>query len=72
MAALTDHAEARGYRSLRLWVLTGNQRARRFYAKSGLAPDGAEGSFEVAGATVRELRYAMRLSASSAAAASLG
>ncbi|MEV7425333.1 MULTISPECIES: GNAT family N-acetyltransferase [unclassified Streptomyces] len=72
MAALTARAEARGSRVLLLWVLAGNARARAFYARDGLRPDGAEASFEIAGVAVRELRYARRLSASSAAAPSLG
>ena len=30
-----------GYRSITLWVLRDNQRARRFYERAGFAPDGA-------------------------------
>ncbi|MFJ2112192.1 MULTISPECIES: GNAT family N-acetyltransferase [unclassified Streptomyces] len=72
METLTSRAGADGYRSLLLWVLRENARARRFYAKAGFAPDGAEAAFEVAGAQVPEVRYAMRLSASEAAGPSLG
>ena len=41
--ALMQHcvAEARaaGHREMVMWVLTGNERARRFYAAAGFAPD---------------------------------
>ncbi|HEV7653617.1 MAG TPA: GNAT family N-acetyltransferase [Mycobacteriales bacterium] len=40
-----------------LWVLTGNDHARRFYEKAGFAADGATHDYEVGGATLPELRY---------------
>lgn len=40
-----------------LWVSATNERARRFYAKAGFAPDGATQDFEIAGATLPEVRY---------------
>ncbi|MET8975304.1 GNAT family N-acetyltransferase [Streptomyces sp. NPDC004539] len=48
---------ARGYTRLYLWVLKGNTRARRFYERAGLHPDGAEEPFEAGGALVPEVRY---------------
>lgn len=72
MDELTSRAAEAGYRTMRLWVLAGNDRARRFYAKAGFAPDGAAEPFEVAGVAVPEVRYARRLSASPAAAPSRG
>ncbi|QXE33956.1 GNAT family N-acetyltransferase [Streptomyces sp. GMY02] len=65
--ALTARAEAAGASSLLLWVLAANDRARRFYARAGFAPDGTEAQFEVDGVSVSEVRYARRLSASVAA-----
>ncbi|MCM2386942.1 GNAT family N-acetyltransferase [Streptomyces albipurpureus] len=58
MTELTTRAEARGLPELLLWVVKGNDRARRFYEKAGFAPDGPEESFEVAGVQVPEVRYA--------------
>nr|WSZ99392.1 GNAT family N-acetyltransferase [Streptomyces sp. NBC_00857] len=67
MDALTSRAAEDDYTSMLLWVLARNERARHFYAKAGFAPDGAEESFDVDGVAVPEVRYARRLSASSAA-----
>lgn len=61
MAELRVRAAARGYRSMSLWVLTDNVRARRFYTKAGFTPDGASESYEVANVPVPEVRYAGRL-----------
>ncbi|MEV5594593.1 GNAT family N-acetyltransferase [Streptomyces sp. NPDC052496] len=59
--ALTDACLARarhnGFRALCLWVLKDNARARRFYERAGFRADGAEAAYEVAGATVPEVRY---------------
>ena len=49
-----------GFRRMVLWVLTGNARARRFYDKAGLAPDGAVNVLTGLG-DVEELRYARDL-----------
>lgn len=62
----------RGHRTLCLWVLAENHRARRFYERAGFAADGAEESFDVGGVQVPEVRYARRLSASEAATANRG
>lgn len=59
--ALMDHVRAdfaaRGIAALTLWVLDGNDRARRFYEKAGLAADGAQKRATFGGATLREVRY---------------
>jgi GNAT superfamily N-acetyltransferase len=52
---------AAGHGRLLLWVLKGNDRARRFYERAGLRADGAEEPFEVDGVAVPEVRYARRL-----------
>ncbi|MFD8969789.1 GNAT family N-acetyltransferase [Streptomyces sp. NPDC059568] len=70
--ALTARAEAAGASSLVLWVLAANDRARRFYAWAGFAPDGREEQFDVDGVAVPEVRCARRLSASPAAEPSRG
>jgi GNAT superfamily N-acetyltransferase len=40
-----------------LWVMESNERARRFYAKAGFAPDGLVTGYEIAGVTLPEARY---------------
>ena len=50
-----------GHRRMLLWVLRDNARARRFYARAGFGPDGAEEPFEVGGVAVPEVRYARAL-----------
>jgi GNAT superfamily N-acetyltransferase len=57
MAAAVDRLRENGFRSATLWVLRGNERARRFYERAGWSPDGAEKDDVVAGATVTEVRY---------------
>ncbi|MFH8344389.1 GNAT family N-acetyltransferase [Streptomyces sp. NPDC018045] len=57
MDACLLRAAQQGFRSLRLWVLKGNARARRFYERAGFRADGAEETYEVAGAAVPEVRY---------------
>ena len=46
-----------GYDEAVLWVLPGNERARRFYEATGWAPDGTERVKEVLGVVVSEIRY---------------
>jgi hypothetical protein len=54
-----------GYREAILWVLAGNERARRFYEAAGWTLDGAQktehiggaGAAAGAGTTVTEVRY---------------
>ena len=50
-----------GYRSITLWVLRDNQRARRFYERAGFAPDGATNVLDGLGG-VTEVRYRRGLS----------
>jgi len=54
---------AAGFPDMRLWVLAENHRARRFYERVGMAPDGARDHYIPAGTQVElpELRYAMAL-----------
>ncbi|MBA4861942.1 GNAT family N-acetyltransferase [Streptomyces sp. PSKA54] len=63
--ALIQHCMTRcrasGHAGLRLWALEGNARARRFYERAGLAPDGAREPFEADGVQVPEVRYSTRL-----------
>jgi hypothetical protein len=40
-----------------LWVLDANERARRFYERTGWAPDGADLTDDSRGFTIREVRY---------------
>jgi GNAT superfamily N-acetyltransferase len=65
--ALMDRVLARtadaGYRQITLWVLRDNTRARRFYERSGFAPDGASNILHRLGA-VTEIRYRRPLPAS--------
>jgi ribosomal protein S18 acetylase RimI-like enzyme len=51
------------YPDLRLWVLEDNLRARRFYERAGLSPDGLREMWTPRGTTVTvpELRYSMAL-----------
>lgn len=46
-----------GFTDAVLWVLEGNQRARRFYELAGWMPDGATKDDVIGGAPVREVRY---------------
>ncbi|MFF3323516.1 GNAT family N-acetyltransferase [Streptomyces sp. NPDC002889] len=61
MAQLNRRAEADGFRSMRLWVLKENDRARRFYERAGFLPDGAEEPYDVEGVAVPEVRYVRQL-----------
>lgn len=51
--AAVGHLAANGFRSVVLWVLAGNRRARRFYERHGWRADGGVGDY--AGAP--KLRY---------------
>ncbi|WP_237405033.1 GNAT family N-acetyltransferase [Actinacidiphila reveromycinica] len=63
--ALTAEAIRRsaelGRTRLALWVLTGNARARRFYAAAGFRPDGATMTELYDGVPVEETRYTRAL-----------
>jgi ribosomal protein S18 acetylase RimI-like enzyme len=66
MEAALDRLTKRGFHSVRLWVLTDNRQARRFYELAGFAADGARASYPLGrpdGSVVDlpELRYARQL-----------
>jgi GNAT superfamily N-acetyltransferase len=58
--ALRDLAE-RGFTSAILWVLTGNERGRRFYEAAGWQPDGRTQMLDFDGTRVEEMRYRVEL-----------
>jgi ribosomal protein S18 acetylase RimI-like enzyme len=58
-AALTD-LRAGGWRSVTLWVLAENRRARDFYARLGFEPDGAEMAEAQSGLNEVRLRSPVR------------
>ncbi|MEU3853416.1 GNAT family N-acetyltransferase [Streptomyces sp. NPDC029554] len=58
LAETVSRCAAAGHGRLLLWVLEENVRARRFYERAGLQPDGAVAPFEVEGVMVPEVRYA--------------
>jgi ribosomal protein S18 acetylase RimI-like enzyme len=53
IAALRDA----GFRTVTLWVLETNVRARRFYERAGFAPDGSRQSRPLMGVRLEEVRY---------------
>jgi GNAT superfamily N-acetyltransferase len=67
LAAARAGLVARGWSDYRLWVLADNHRARRFYERAGLSPDGERSTYPVPLAGGRppvglvELRYAGRV-----------
>lgn len=56
-AALIDS----GFRDALLWVMSGNERAERFYRRDGWTADGRERTDTVWDVTVSELRYRRQL-----------
>ncbi|MFI2662957.1 GNAT family N-acetyltransferase [Micromonospora carbonacea] len=64
LAAAKQRLAGRGWTAYRLWVLRDNRRARRFYERAGLSPDGERTTYPVplAGGApplgLVELRYA--------------
>jgi GNAT superfamily N-acetyltransferase len=58
---VTAELTAFGYRRAILWVVTENDRARRFYETAGWSFDGTERVDTVQGATVNEVRYSRSL-----------
>lgn len=68
-AHLCAHAfselERQGLAEVTLWVLSGNDRARRFYERMGFRLDGALKEAEILGQRVSELRYARFLDGAS-------
>jgi RimJ/RimL family protein N-acetyltransferase len=63
MAAARRALATAGHSEVRLWVLVDNHRARRFYERAGMAPDGARETFTPPGGTAElaEIRYSQRL-----------
>ena len=63
MEAALDHARAAGHGLFTSWVRRENGRARRFYEKHGLQPDGGErsGRHDVLPIQIHEIRYRMPL-----------
>lgn len=61
MEAALAALRAAGYREATLWVLEGNDRARRFYEASGWRPDGAEKDDTIGDQPVIEVRYRREL-----------
>lgn len=57
MAAALRHLTECGYGQVTLWVLDSNDRARRFYAAAGFAPDGETKVDESRGFPLTEVRY---------------
>ncbi|WP_327254023.1 GNAT family N-acetyltransferase [Streptomyces sp. NBC_01244] len=54
---LTEVLRRAPYPAVRLWVVEGNARARRFYERAGFLPDGGELVEYADGSPVPELRY---------------
>jgi ribosomal protein S18 acetylase RimI-like enzyme len=52
-----ERLAAEGFREAVLWVLVGNERAQRFYARDGWAPDGTRRDEDLWGVTADEVRY---------------
>jgi ribosomal protein S18 acetylase RimI-like enzyme len=61
MSTALTRTRSLGVRHLLLWVLAENDRARRFYARSGFAPDGAVTVDDCEGVPLKEMRYARDL-----------
>ena len=63
MDAAIEHARAAGHGDFMSWVRRENARARRFYEKHGMRPDGAErsGPQDVLPIEIHEIRYRMSL-----------
>jgi GNAT superfamily N-acetyltransferase len=57
LAGAVTGLTAAGYADAALWVLDGNERACRFYAAAGWAPDGTHQDDDRAGFSLHELRY---------------
>jgi ribosomal protein S18 acetylase RimI-like enzyme len=49
--------EGSGFRAATLWVLEGNERARRFYERQGLHADGATRTTTMDDSDATEVRY---------------
>ena len=58
-----DDLARRGFTVAILWVLTDNQRGRRFYEASGWAPDGTVQLLDFDGTPIEEMRYRLDVAA---------
>ncbi len=57
----SESLRARGFRAVSLWVIDGNERARRFYSAAGFSVEaGSEKEFELGGAKLREVRMVVK------------
>ena len=57
MAYVLGDLRRQGLAPVLLWVLADNRKARDFYERAGLAPDGATHDYEIGGVTLPEVRY---------------
>ena len=60
MSFILSHAKTQGSSCIILWVLEANTRARTFYQKAGMTPDGARKPVSP-GSAVDEIRYRLTL-----------
>jgi len=61
MHTALDFLRRKQFRQAIVWVLTTNQRARRFYERCGMSTDGATKTVQRPGLTLHETRYRMDL-----------
>jgi hypothetical protein len=61
LAEVTQGLADVGYQTAVLWVVTGNERARRLYESDGWTAEGPARDVEVLGVTVNEVHYRKRL-----------
>jgi len=61
MAAAVEHARALGLRTLHVFVVAGNERARAFYRRTGWKLTGPAGTHDIGGAEVDIVRYRLTL-----------
>jgi GNAT superfamily N-acetyltransferase len=69
LAAAHGDLRAEGFGAAILWVLPGNDRARRFYEAHGWSADGETREVTMAGAAIPEVRYRIALAATDPRAA---
>ncbi len=61
MTATMDELRSKAHDMAYLWVLTGNERARRFYERNGWICDEVSTDLDIRGVTVNEVRYSIQL-----------
>jgi GNAT superfamily N-acetyltransferase len=61
LIARAEEQLARAYSTATLWVLTANERARRFYELAGWQPDGSVKAELIFGVDAEEVRYSKQL-----------